>query len=244
MLHKGAAEPAGTPGSAAGDIYTAKRPSTVHKQQLNRLFGRGKFLYLITDRDISGLSHARTARRAIAAGIRIIQLREKGMSKKDIYREALSVRSLTRKHKTAFIVNDYTDIAMAVDADGVHLGQDDMPVEEARRIMGRKKIIGVSTHTLKQALAAQDAGADYIGFGPVSHTATKDAGRPRGLNALKKVRSRVKIPVVAIGGITPGNIREVLGCGADAVAVISGILRGDIRKNTEKYLSALRTCGE
>ncbi len=204
------------------------------------MFAFNGFLYLITDRDISGLSHTRTVRRAIAAGIRMIQLREKQMSGKDIYREALSIRSLTLKNKTTFIINDYVDIAMAVNADGVHLGQDDMPVEEARRILGVKKLIGVSTHSLKQALAAQDAGADYIGFGPVSYTATKDAGRPRGLNALRKIKSRVKIPVVAIGGITPGNAGDVLASGADAVAVISGILRGDIRKNTEKYLSAVR----
>ncbi|NOZ70289.1 MAG: thiamine phosphate synthase [Deferribacteres bacterium] len=194
----------------------------------------------MTDREISGLSHIRTARRAMAAGIRMIQLREKQMSRKDIYREALSIRSLTLQHKTTFIINDYIDIAMAVNADGVHLGQDDMPVEEARRIMGRKKLIGVSTHSLKQAVAAQEAGADYIGFGPVSYTATKDAGRPKGLNALRKIKSRINIPVVAIGGITPENVGDVLASGADAVAVISGILRGDIRKNTEKYLSAVR----
>ncbi len=166
------------------------------------------------------------------------------MSKKDIFREAVSIRALTLRHKTRFIINDYIDIAMAVNADGVHLGQDDMPVEEARRIVGGKKLIGVSTHSLKQAIAAQDAGADYIGFGPISYTSTKDSGRPKGLKALKKIKSHVKIPVAAIGGITWENIKEVLGCGADAAAVVSGILSGDIRKNTEKYLSAVRNAGD
>ncbi|MBI5740865.1 MAG: thiamine phosphate synthase [Nitrospirae bacterium] len=196
-------------------------------------------LYLITDRQLAGLSHIEIACRALASGISIIQLREKQMSKKDLYRQALAVRILARKHGAAFIINDYIDIALAADADGVHLGQEDLPVAEARRIMGRKKIIGVSTHSLKQAVAAQREGADYIGFGPMFETSTKDAGTPKGLKLLREVRRRVAIPIVAIGGISRENASDVLRSGADAVAVMSAILRGDIRENVKKFLAAL-----
>lgn len=206
---------------------------------MTKIFTKDHPIYLITDRSLSGLSHSQMVRQAIAAGIRAIQLREKQMSKKDLYLEALSLRSLTLKHNTTFIVNDCIDIALAVGADGVHLGQDDMPVEEARKIMGKKKIIGISTHSLKQAIGAQDAGADYIGFGPVFPTSTKDAGLPKGLKALREIRKHVKIPVVAIGGITAENILSALESGADAVAVMSAILKGDIKENTGRFLSAI-----
>ncbi|GBE03401.1 thiamine-phosphate synthase [bacterium BMS3Abin09] len=149
------------------------------------------------------------------------------------------MRALTAKQRAALIINDHIDIALAVDADGVHLGQEDMPLIEARRIMGRKKIIGISTHTLGQAQKAEAEGADYIGFGPVFHTNTKDAGKPKGLKALQKVRAHIKIPIVAIGGITSSNIREVLMSGADAAAIASGILSGSIKANTKEYLASL-----
>ncbi|RJQ21487.1 MAG: thiamine phosphate synthase [Nitrospiraceae bacterium] len=191
-------------------------------------------LYLITDRHLAGLSHIQIARRAIAAGLRVIQLREKHMSKNELYNEALAIRILTGKYKATFIINDYIDIALAVNADGVHLGQEDMPVEEARKIMG-KKIIGVSTHSLRQAVRAEQAGADYIGFGPMFATSTKDAGRPKGLGRLKEVRRHIKIPIVAIGGITQENFLPVLETGADAVAVMSAVLKGDIEKNVKGF---------
>jgi thiamine-phosphate pyrophosphorylase len=211
------------------------------KKRLNvQAFKRSNRLYLITDRSVSGLSHIQMTRRAIYAGIKIIQLREKHMSRKDIYREAVGLRALTRRHKVTFIVNDYIDIALAVNADGVHLGQEDMPLEEARKIMSNGKIIGISTHGLSQAVRAEEAGADYIGFGPVFQTSTKDAGRPRGINALKKIRDRINIPIVAIGGITWENINEVLKAGADACAVASGILSGNIKLNTGNYLEAIK----
>jgi thiamine-phosphate pyrophosphorylase len=206
---------------------------------MTKFFTKDHPIYLITDRSLSGLSHFQIAGQAIAAGIRTIQLREKQMSRKELYREALFLRSLTLRHNTTFIVNDYIDIALAVGADGVHLGQDDMPVEEARKIMGKKKIIGVSTHSLRQAIRAQESGADYIGFGPVFPTSTKDAGLPKGLKALKVIREHVRIPVVAIGGITAENILSAVESGADAAAVMSAILKGDIKKNTGRFLSAI-----
>ena len=207
---------------------------------LKKLFTKTAPLYLLTDTELAGLTNAQITRQALSAGIKVIQLREKNRSKKEIFHDALSMKALTSKHKAVLIINDHIDIALAVNAEGVHLGQEDMPVAEGRRIMGRKKIIGVSTHSLRQAQKAEDEGADYIGFGPIFQTNTKNAGKPRGLKALQKVRSHISIPIVAIGGITSENIREVLMSGADAAAIASGILIGNITKNAEKYLSVLK----
>ena len=206
---------------------------------LKKLFTKTAPLYLLTDTQIAGLTHEQITRQALSAGIKVIQLREKNKSKKEIFHEALALKALTTKQKAALIINDHIDIALAVNAEGVHLGQEDMPVSEARRIMGRK-IIGISTHSLRQAQKAENEGADYIGFGPIFHTGTKDAGKPRGLNALQKLREHINIPIVAIGGITCGNIREVLMSGADAAAIASGILSGNIRRNILDYLSSLK----
>ncbi len=195
-------------------------------------------LYLITDRQISGLSHIRIARLAIDAGVRTIQLREKHLSKKEIYKIALSIRNVTLRHKVNFIVNDHVDIALAVRSDGVHVGQDDMPVREVRKIVGKQQVIGVSTHTVYQAIKARQDGADYIGFGPVFRTGTKDAGQPKGLAGLNAVRKRVDIPIVAIGGITWENLNDVCAAGADLAASASGILTGNIRDNIRKMLDA------
>ncbi|MEF9476199.1 MAG: thiamine phosphate synthase [Candidatus Mariimomonas ferrooxydans] len=196
-------------------------------------------LYLITDRTISGLSHSEIARQAVTAGVRTIQLREKNMSGRDLYQEAVFLRSLTLRHRATLIINDYVDIALAVNADGIHLGQDDMPVKEARKILGESKIIGISTHSLKQALRARKAGADYIGFGPIFHTATKNAGVPKGINSLTEIKRHIKIPVVAVGGINIENAPDVLKAGADTIAVASGILSGNIRENVKKILQVL-----
>ncbi len=204
---------------------------------MKRLFRKNSRLYLITDTAASGLSHIEAVRMAISAGVKTIQLREKLLSKKDIYKTAVTIRSLTLRYGATFIMNDYIDIALAVDADGVHLGQDDMPVKEARKIIGRNKIIGVSTHSLKQAVAAQASGADYIGFGPIFKTSTKNAGEPKGIASLKKIREEIDIPIAAIGGINYNNAPEVLNNGADAIAVASGILSGDIKENIKRFLS-------
>ena len=206
---------------------------------LKKLFSKTAPLYLLTDRHLAGLTHAQITRQALSAGIKVIQLRDKNRSKKEIFNEAIVLKALTTKYNAALIINDYIDIALAVNAEGVHLGQEDMPVPEARKIMGRKKIIGISTHSLRQAQKAENEGADYIGFGPIFHTGTKDAGKPRGLKTLQKVREHINIPIVAIGGITSKNIKEVLMSGADAAAIASGILRGNIKSNILNYLSTL-----
>jgi len=185
------------------------------------------------------MSHIQIVRSAIDAGIKTIQLREKNLPKREIYNLAISIRKITSKHNIVFIVNDYVDIAVAVNADGVHLGQEDMSVEEARKIIGKDMLIGISTHTLYQAAKAQGAGADYIGFGPMFHTMTKDAGKPRGITTLRRIRNHVHIPIVAIGGITWDNVNKVLGAGADAAALASGILTGDMKTNVMKCVQAI-----
>jgi len=175
------------------------------------------------------------------AGVRWIQYREKEKSRRELFEEALKLRRLTWEHNSVFIVNDHADIALSVDADGVHLGQDDLPLKEARKIMGRDRIIGISTHDLEQAMEAAQGGADYIGFGPVFYTLTKEAGRPRGTEMLRDIKKNIKIPVVAIGGINLRNIRSVLDTGVDAVAVASAIVHGDIEDNAKAFVEIIRS---
>lgn len=215
----------------------------VSGQRLTHLFTKINFLYLITDTALARISHTQIVRKALSAGVRTIQLREKNMSKKDFYKEAAAIMEIVKRQGARLIVNDYVDIAKAIDADGVHLGQDDMPAEEARRVLGSKKIIGISTHNQAQAVRAEEAGADYIGFGPVFETATKDSGKPKGIAGLRRIRRRIRIPVVAIGGITWENVSMVRESGADACAVISGILSGDINANVRKLMNAIKEKG-
>ncbi len=161
---------------------------------------------------------------AIAAGVRFFQYRNKSGSRRAVYETSLRLAPLAKRSDVLFFVNDHADIAAAVDADGVHLGQDDLPIENARALLGKKKLIGISTHSREQAMAAESAGADYIGFGPVFATATKDAGRVQGCAGITRIKQAVSIPVIAIGGITHENVRDVISAGADGVAVITAIL--------------------
>ncbi len=193
----------------------------------------------ITDEKSCGNSLYETVFAVLKAGVRFIQHRQKEGTRREIYDEALKLRKLTRYFNATLIINDHADIALAVDADGVHLGQEDLPMVEARRIMGRK-IIGISTHDMEQARAAEAAGADYIGFGPVFETKTKDAGEPRGVDNLRMIAHNVGIPVVAIGGINIDNISSVLQAGAGAVAVASAICSGDAAGNAERFISVLK----
>lgn len=175
----------------------------------------------------------------LRSNLKWIQCREKNRSKKEVFYNALKIRELTRKFNALFILNDHVDIALAVDADGVHLGQDDIPLSEAKKIM-RGKIIGISTHNISEAQEAETGGADYIGFGPVFHTTTKNAGEPKGIDTLKQVKNSVNIPVIAIGGIKVDNIVSVLSSGCDGVAVSSGLLKGDIKENAKRFLSIVQ----
>jgi thiamine-phosphate pyrophosphorylase len=194
----------------------------------------------ITDRDSCSVPVYEAVFTALKAGITFIQYRRKGGTRREFFEEALKFRKLTRYFNATLIINDFADIALAVDADGVHLGQDDLPMQEARKIMGNK-IVGISTHDLAQAKEAEAGGADYIGFGPVFHTSTKDAGSPRGTAALKMIKQSVAIPVVAIGGINIHNISSVMQAGADAVAVASALCRGDVAVNAKLFVDYLKT---
>lgn len=175
----------------------------------------------------------------LQSGITCMQYREKEKTRRAIYEEALTLRRLTHRFNATLIINDYADIARAVDADGVHLGQDDLPLDKARSIM-KDRIIGISTHNVTQAKDAEAGGADYIGFGPVFDTQTKDAGRPVGVEKLRIVKESVTIPVMAIGGINPDNLKSVIDAGADAVAVATAILDGNINDNVKQFMSVLK----
>ncbi|HMK48611.1 MAG TPA: thiamine phosphate synthase, partial [Thermodesulfovibrionales bacterium] len=148
-------------------------------------------------------------RKVLAAGVRWVQYRDKTSSRRKAYEEAMKLRAVTREAHAALLINDYSDISIAVDAEGVHLGQDDLPLREARIILGKDKIIGISTHSIEQAVEAEQDGADYIAFGPVFQTATKDAGSPKGVEMLRTIKNRVGIPVIAIGGINLRNLSSV-----------------------------------
>jgi len=161
---------------------------------------------------------------ALAAGVRLFQYRNKNGSRKEIYNAAYGLAGTVKRSGGIFIVNDHADIAKAVDADGVHLGQDDLPLEYGRKLLGKDKIIGISTHSVEEARAAEAAGADYIGFGPLFPTTTKDAGPHQGVEGLRLVRNSVKLAILAIGGITPDTVEQTLRAGSDGVAVISAVL--------------------
>jgi len=163
-------------------------------------------------------------RKALRAGIRLFQYRDKQGTRRTIHAAALRLAATAREAGALFLVNDHADIALAADAHGVHLGQDDLTIEAARKLLGPERIIGISTHSLEQARDAESAGADYIGFGPVFRTGTKDAGPVRGPEMLRQVRNEVSIPVIAIGGINGENAGAVLAAGADGIAVISAVL--------------------
>jgi thiamine-phosphate pyrophosphorylase len=183
-----------------------------------------KGYYFITDKNLSRAGNRRDVERAVQAGITAVQYREKEASTREMLNEATALRELCRG-KALFLVNDRVDVALAVDADGVHIGQDDMPYAAARRLLGRKKIIGVTVHTPAEARAAEQAGADYVGVSPIFATATKpDAGEPAGITLIKSVKKDLKVPVIAIGGITLLNAAAVVGAGADGLCAISAVV--------------------
>lgn len=199
-------------------------------------------IYPITDSLISGLSHAEQVEVLAAGGASLIQLREKRASPIEFYRQAIDAMSVARRLGVQIIINDRVDIAIAVKADGVHLGQDDLPPDRARRLLGESRVIGFSAHVLEQALAADAAGIDYLAIGPVFQTSTKDNPDPVvGLETVSEVRRLVSTPLVAIGGITLETARTVIEAGANSVAVISDLLSaGDITERTRRFIELLR----
>lgn len=196
--------------------------------------------YFITDAALSRAGNARDVAAAVAAGVRVVQYRQKPGHPRDLLAEARQLRRLCRR--TLFLVNDRVDIALEVAADGVHLGQEDLPYREARRLLGPDKIIGITVHDVDEALTALELGADYLGVSPIFSTTTKfDAGLPTGVELVAEIRRRVAIPLIAIGGITLANAPAVIAAGADAVCAISAVVTAaDVRAEIEKFQQLFR----
>jgi thiamine-phosphate pyrophosphorylase len=184
-------------------------------------------LYPITDARLSGLTHAEQIKRLSDGGATLVQLREKHLSPREFYLAAAEAIDVARERKVRLIINDRVDIALALGADGVHLGQDDLPPEAARELLGEQFIIGYSTHTIEQASKAARLPVDYIAIGPVFNTSSKEnPDAVVGLDGLRRVRQAVgPLPLVAIGGISLETAPEVIDAGADSIAVISLLLR-------------------
>ena len=194
-------------------------------------------LYFITDSRLTRKTVLEDVKSAIRAGVKIIQYREKGGSTGDMIKEAKATGELCKKNNVLFIINDRVDIVLAVDADGVHLGNKDMTYSIARKILGSKKIIGLTVHNIREAVEAERIGADYVGVSPIFETKTKlDAGRPAGLKLIKDIKKAIKIPFVAIGGINENNIGSVIEAGARSIAAISAIVTKDnVEKECKKF---------
>jgi len=199
-------------------------------------------IYLLTDPNLSlGRTHEEVVRESIAGGAKIIQLRDKIATTRKLIEIGKKLREITLKAGVIFIVNDRVDIALSVDADGVHLGEDDMPIAYARKILGEGKIIGISVDNVEKAKIAEAEGADYIALGPIFSTKTKiNAGEPVGVEEIKKVKSIVRLPVIAIGGINLQNIQLVAMAGADSVAIISAVVGApDIRRAMKELVEKM-----
>lgn len=186
-------------------------------------------LYLVTDRPLSrGRPTTEIVKAAIAGGVTCVQLREKNCATREFIDEAHAIKALLGDKNIPLIINDRLDVALAVDADGVHLGQDDMHISDARKIAGNSLIIGISAESIDDAVQAEKAGADYIGVSPVFATLTKtDTAAPLGLEGVQEIRKRIDIPIVGIGGINHSNAASVISAGADGIAVVSAIVSAD-----------------
>jgi len=198
-------------------------------------------LYLITDRHQTGGRPLLTVvEEALQAGIKAVQLREKDLSAKELFELAQNLRRLTRQYHARFFINDRVDIAIAVEADGVHLGQKSFSTKDVKRIFP-KAIIGVSTHSLDEAKKAEAGEADFITIGPIFYTPSKASyGEPLGVEVIKQVRKEIHTPVFAIGGIKEDNARGVIDAGADGIAVISAVMRAeDVEEAVREMYAAI-----
>jgi thiamine-phosphate pyrophosphorylase len=198
-------------------------------------------VYLVTDRALSGeRSVLEVVRQALAGGVSIVQLRDPTATTADLLAQARELAALARQADVPFIVNDRVDVALAARADGVHLGQSDMPAADARALLGPDRIIGLSVSSVAELSSADLASVDYLGIGPVFSTRTKlDAGAPLGIDGLRALVERAELPVVAIGGIDADNAAHVLGTGVDGVAVVSAICAARDPRRATAALAAI-----
>ena len=221
---------------------------SIEQALLSRLLRQDKTkqisgLYVIIDTQaLKGRSHVEAATQAILGGAKTIQLRDKLLSKKELLPIAQNLKKLCAEHNVLFIINDYLDLVLAADADGLHLGQGDLPIKIARKLLPIDKITGISTTTVDQAVAAESEGADYIAVGSIYPTPSKETAKVVGLDRLSQIRQAVTLPLVAIGGITRDNVREVITAGANSVAIISAILQAeDIEAAARQIVDKLKT---
>jgi len=196
-----------------------------------------KGYYFITDTELSLAGNENDVRCAVSCGVEVVQYRNKNAETRRMYEEAVLLRKICLDCGCIFLVNDRVDIALATQADGVHLGQSDMPCLAARKLLGSESIIGVTVHNLAEALAAESMGADYLGVSPIFQTATKpDAGKPAGIRLIEEIRAEVTIPLIAIGGINHSNAGEVVRAGADGLCAISCVVaKENVRDEILKF---------
>ena len=193
-------------------------------------------LYLVTDNSDDVEKFLKTIEDGIKGGVSVVQLREKTANTLDFYNLALRVKEITSKYNVPLIINDRIDIALAIDADGVHVGQSDMPCDVARKLIGKDKILGISASTIPESQKAQKDGADYIGTGAVFPTTTKDDAPSVTKQELKEIVDSIDIPVVAIGGITIENASELIDTGISGLSVVSAIMSAKNPKKASQEL--------
>ncbi|MBQ5695244.1 MAG: thiamine phosphate synthase [Clostridium sp.] len=198
-------------------------------------------LYLVTDSDIlEGRDFYNCIEEALKGGVTILQLREKDASGKEFLERAIKLRELTKKYNVKFIINDRVDIAMLCNADGVHVGQSDIPANKVRELIGEDKIVGVSARTVEEAIKAKENGADYLGVGAMFTTTTKLDAKAVSIEELKEIKKVVDLPIVTIGGLSLNNIDKLKECDIDGYAVVSAILgASDIRVECEKWIKKI-----
>jgi thiamine-phosphate pyrophosphorylase len=193
-------------------------------------------LYLVTDRNLMSTNNLETAvENAINGGVTMVQIREKSASSLEFYEQAFRIKKLTGRYSIPLVVNDRIDIALAIGADGIHIGQNDIPASVARKIIGKNMLLGVSASSVKEALQAQNDGADYLGIGAMFSTGTKTDAKTVSIEELQHIRKAVSIPIVAIGGISKENAAIFQGMGVDGLAVVSAIIaQPDIKAAAEE----------
>jgi len=246
VLEELAKTPDTIPGLDAAKLQQARFDLyTIEKDLLSKLLRQDKAkhvagLYVIIDsRALRGRTHLEVARQVIDGGAKIIQLRDKFLSKRELLPIALELKSLCAEKNVLFIMNDYLDIALAADADGLHLGQNDLPIKIARQLLPIDKILGGSVTTMEQAATIETEGADYIAVGAMYPTRYKETATVVGIERLSQIRKATALPLVAIGGISENNAAQVITAGANSIAMISAILEADSPEKAARQIKKL-----
>jgi len=197
--------------------------------------------YFVTDSKLTKKLIIADTKEAIEAGVKIVQYREKDLPTKQLMKESVQLKEIC-KDKAIFLINDRIDIALAVNADGVHLGQDDMPYGTARLLLGHDKIIGITVHNVKEAIEAENLGADYVGASPIFETKTKlDAGKAAGIKLIEDIKKNINIPLVGIGGIKLENTSKVIKAGANSVVAMSAVIPKDnVKEECKKFIKTIQ----